>query len=195
MSVTVPPFPALAWDGYFWTGAVRLASWAGFQSRRGPYGSRDRRAASRGEARLSVHVPLAPDGTPALPDAAQRRAFAYLAQHEAAVAAAIHRRLLKVYPSEREAAIDADDELEEVLPVVKDVAGLRAVVGINTVHVLPVSSKQHAYVGFECGCEWEEEHGWGAMTHRARVVADGHADHAFLAWVAERDRDQRRSSR
>jgi hypothetical protein len=190
--LTMPPFPRLAWDGDSWTGADRLPAWSGFQSRGGPYGSRDNRRPSRGEVRISVHVATAGDGTPALPDAAQRRAYAYLKANDARIAAVIHRRVLRRYPEERRwALLETDNRLADRLPPVKDVAGLRKVVGLNTVHLLPVSWKDHAYVGFECGCEWEEEHGYGVMTHRARILEDGHAETAFNESPAARDRAQR----
>lgn len=56
VSLTMPPFPPVVWDGFFWKGVDKLPTWAGFQSRRGPYATRDRRAASRGDVEVSVKV-------------------------------------------------------------------------------------------------------------------------------------------
>jgi hypothetical protein len=104
-----------------------------------------------------------------------------------AITSAVLKRILRAYPGEREESIDADPELEDELPVIKNVKQLREVIGLGTVHVLPVTRKDRAYIGFELGCEWDEEHGFGVMTHGTRVVVHGGADHAFLEWVAERD--------
>ena len=47
-----------------------------------------------------------------------------------------------------------------------------------------------AYIGFELGCVWDEEHGLGVMTHRDRVVDVGGADTAFTEWIAENDAEK-----
>jgi len=56
VSLTMPPFPPRVWDGFFWKGVDKLPTWAGFQSRRGQYTTRDRRAASRGDAGIEDMV-------------------------------------------------------------------------------------------------------------------------------------------
>lgn len=45
----------------------------------------------------------------------------------------------------------------------------------------------YAYVGYEFGCTWDEEHGLGFMTYKDRIVDFGGADSAFLTWVARKD--------
>jgi hypothetical protein len=193
ISLTLPPFPPLVWDGYFWSGRHALRSWSGFQRRDGNYTARTSRKPSTGGVKISIKVDSAEDGTPHLPTAAQRRAFQYLVDHESAITAAVLKRVLRAYPGEREASIDALPELEDELPVIKNVNGLRRVIGLGFVHILPVVRKDRAYVGFELGCLWDEEHGFGVMTHGTRVIAHGGADHAFLEWVAERDLKPRES--
>jgi hypothetical protein len=54
---------------------------------------------------------------------------------------------------------------------------------------MAVTRSNAAYVGLEFGCTWDEEHGVGVMTHQGRAVKIGGADTAFLAWVAEGDRE------
>lgn len=44
----IPPLPPLRWDGYTWTGQQVVPAFAGYQSRRGSYGSQDSREASDG---------------------------------------------------------------------------------------------------------------------------------------------------
>jgi hypothetical protein len=195
IALALPPFPTLVWDGYFWSGRHTLRSWAGFQSRGGSYAARSSRRRSTGEVAISIKVVTEDDGTPRLPTAAQRQAFQYLLERESAITSAVLKRILRAYPGEREASIDADPELEDELPVIKNAKQLRDVIGLGTVHVLPVTRNDRAYIGFECGCEWDEEHGFGIMTHGTRVVAHGGADHAFLEWVAERDAKSGRRSR
>jgi hypothetical protein len=48
------PFPELEFDGLkCWSFREVLSSWAGFQSREGPYGSQDRRDPSDGSVEIS----------------------------------------------------------------------------------------------------------------------------------------------
>ena len=43
-----------------------------------------------------------------------------------------------------------------------------------------------AYVGWEFGCTWDDEHGLGVMTHGNPIVNVGAADIAF-GWEAKND--------
>lgn len=45
-----------------------------------------------------------------------------------------------------------------------------------------------AYIGFHFICLWDEEHDFGVMTHKERIVKVGGADTAFLSWIAEEDK-------
>ena len=72
-------------------------------------------------------------------------------------------------------------------PTDVDAAAMRNLFGLGAVHVMPVSKDGVAYVGLECGCEWDEEHGFGVLLHQARVVAAGQADDADDFWAALQD--------
>jgi hypothetical protein len=185
-AIDVPPFPPLTWDGYSWSGEVRLPSWAGFQSRRGPYASVSATGPSDGTARLTVDA----EGK-ALPTPEQTAAFRHLLDSEAAIAEAVGRALLDYYPGEREAYLDAYDldESDEV-PEITERAGLCQLVGLSSVHVLSVARDGVACIGFEFGCVWDAEHGAGVMTHGTRVIATGQADSSFVAWIARRGLDK-----
>jgi hypothetical protein len=53
-TLNVAPFPLLEWNDFHWAGEVRLSSWAGFQSRRGPYASMSSDDESDGNVLLSI---------------------------------------------------------------------------------------------------------------------------------------------
>ena len=183
--IDVPPFPLLTWDGYTWAGEVRLPSWAGFHSRRGPYSMVSDAAPSDGTAWLTVDAEAKARPTPE-----QVAAFRHLLANEAAVAEVVKLALLDYYSGERESNIDSSDlnESDEV-PKVKEVAGLRSLVGLGSVHVLSLARDGVACIGFEFGCDWDGEHGAGVMTHRGRVIATGQADCSFVQWMAKRGLD------
>jgi hypothetical protein len=185
-SLDILPFPPLTWNKYSWTGEVRLPSWAGFQSRRGSYASVSGSGPSDGSARLTVDAERK-----ARPTRKQATAFRHLLDNEASVAEAVGRALLDYYPGERAAYLDAYDlEESEEVPEVTDLAGLRRLVGLSSVHVLSLARDGAACIGFEFGCVWDGEHGAGVMTHLGRVIATGQADCSFVEWMAREGLDR-----
>lgn len=203
----VARMPRLKREGTSWVGNVMLSSWSGFQQRRGPYGSISPR-----RKRPTIQIDFQPCGKD---EQAQRRpspeqiaAYSYLVAHESSVTRAVLARILRAYPRLRatyhkDYDIDARekrvyaDELDELfddlrpLPVIKRARDLRRVMGVAWIHVLDVAKDGLAYIGFELGCSWDDEHGAGVMTHKARVVDFGYADTSFLDWIAEKDGGKR----
>lgn len=180
-----PPLPPLKWVEYFWTGTDSLPSWAGFQARQGPYGAESGGGhPSDGTVQVSVPAPSTP-GT-RWPWAEQISAYAYLKANEPSVAAAVLRAIFDRYPSEREKYGYEEDEAD-LMPEIARPDDLKNLMGLGAVHVLSVTKDGTAYLGFEFGCTWDNEHGLGVMTHKDRVVDVGGADTSFLEWIAERD--------
>jgi hypothetical protein len=165
--LNLPPFPPLTRGEFAWEGTITLPSW--------------------GEALLNVAVvdsELDDAAEPPAPDAAQIAAMQHLRDNEATVASAVLQAVFERYPEEKEAY---EDEMDDTLPEITEPSGLLSLMGLSNVHVLSVAKDDVAYIGFEFECEWEEEHGAGVMTHLGRIVEVGHADSAFLKWIAERD--------
>jgi hypothetical protein len=164
----------MKWNVSGWWGKVRLPSWAGFM---GPMKS----------YLLAVHAE-----DKARPTAEQAAAFRHLIENQAAIAEAIALALLDYYPEARELYYDGFDgaDPDEELPEAADVAGLKPLVGLTCVHILSVSRDGAAYVGFELGCKWDDEHGAGVMTHRGRVLATGQASESFVEWCARKDAER-----
>ena len=150
---------------------IYLPAWAGFVS--GP-GSK----LASGQVRVRVGGD-AVAGSPIGPEqaAAYRRVLVH-----AATLRIVLDAIVAAYPK---LARDADPEL--ALPKRVDRAELANLVEIVGVHVHDVHRDGVAYVGYQLACAWEVEHGLGVLTHLDRVVEVGHADTAFLGWVAERD--------
>jgi hypothetical protein len=182
--VHVPPLPVLRWDSFCWSGEVVLATWAGFQALRGGYGAISGAAPSDGSVLLNVDSP--DENARAAPSHAQATAFQYLLDAQVAVQTAILKSLLQAYPAMR-ARYDYPPEEAQLMPEVRSPEQFRELIGLSTLHILAVAKGGCAYVGFELGCLWDEEHGLGLLTHQERVVDLGGADTAFLGWNAETD--------
>jgi hypothetical protein len=123
------------------------------------------------------------------PTIAQRKAYELLLSKQDSIREVILAALLNRYEGWRSEWADAmdEDELEEVMPPVGDVQAFRKLIGLSNLHVLTVEKDGAAYIGFELGCTWDDEHGLGFMMHGDRVVKLGGADTSFLEWIAERD--------
>jgi hypothetical protein len=186
-TLNYPPFPPLKWEHFFWVGNVTLPSWAGFQARRGAYGSLSSRKPSDGTARLSIAPLDSKARSHPMPE--QVAAFQHLLENEATVANAVMGALVDYCPGE---AYDGDDE---ELMNVSNPADLRPLIGLSSAHVLNVVHDGMACIGFEFGCVWDEEHGAGVMTHSGRVIAAGQAACSFEEWIARHglDKKKRRS--
>ena len=189
----VPPFPPLKWSDFRWTGRAVLRSWSGFQSRLGAYASPSSPNESDGTVRVSVRPPGGVAERP--PSAEQANAFRYLLEHEDAIRDAIVAAALEDYPAIRDRLFKDGILDESEIPNLERPEDLKSHLGLSTVHVLQVAKNGAAYIGFEFGCTWDEEHGLGVMTHRDRIVelpemGIGKVNGADLAsedWLAEAD--------
>jgi hypothetical protein len=167
---------------HFWTSKAQLPSWAGYQSRYGPYSSVSSAAPSDG----SVTITYAPEGRDTSPLTEDELASVqWLLDHEGAIASALLNALLAEYPKLQEDY--DDDERGEYMPDVSHADDFRALIGLHHVHVHPLVKDGIPYFGYEFGCTWEEEHGLGVLMHGTRVVQIGGADTALLLWLAKRD--------
>jgi hypothetical protein len=78
-------------------------------------------------------------------------------------------------------------DFDDSFPSIDDEATLRKRIGLYAIHIHQIERGGMPYVGYEFGCDWEEEHGLGVLMHGVRVVRVGFADTAFLLWKARKD--------
>lgn len=184
-----PELPALSWDDCFWEGELLLPSWRGFQSRRGPYGAISSDVPSDG----CIRIRFIPDKVEKVaPTAEQVAAYKWLVEHETTIATTVQRAVFVSYPQFREDYIDAYDGEDAQIaaqsaPTLDQPEELRFVMGVYALFVLPISKDGVGYIGFECGCVWDEEHGLGVMTYKDRVIDIGDASTAFNFHRARED--------
>ncbi len=171
-----PGLPRFSWDEYAWVARDRLPSWAGFQSRGGAYGAKDRRTPSDGAMQVSIRTRR---DRPTAPHPSQVAAYRWLKEHEADVARAILDAAFRIYPGARAEWLRHYPDEASSLPILADPKDLAQVMGLHDVHVLAVEKDGFAYVGFEFGCNWEDEHGFGVLTYKDRVIDSGSARTAF----------------
>ncbi|MCR9289728.1 MAG: hypothetical protein NXI23_20325 [Bacteroidetes bacterium] len=173
-------FPKLIWEDE-WKGEIILPAWQGFQNRAGGYGHRNKQEPSLGLSKLRLDN--IKHGEKNLPDPSQLKAIEFLIENEQLIKETIMNKLLPYYTQLR---IDWGEE--DWMPKVHSKEDFKNMIGLSWIHVLNVEKEGIAYIGFEMGCQWDEEHGLGVMLHKDRVVEIGGADSSFLSWVAEKDK-------
>lgn len=153
---------------------LTLDSWKGFQSRQGIYGSQDKQDDSDGIVKIFVqgkeidYVKITTQE--------QINAIKYLIDNSDGIRDALLIGLLKELPKLREI-------YEDLIPNIDNVNQFMNVLGLANLHVMSSDKENFAYIGFELGCDWDDEHGLGVMMHKNRVVAIGQADTSFDDWV------------
>jgi hypothetical protein len=183
--IHVEPFPPLVLVNGLWEGKARLQLGKGFQSRLGGYGSVSSTKGSDGTAHLSIGAPDKPGKLPPSPE--QANGFRYLLEHETAIRDAILRAIMAAYPAMQKQYGYSEEEARQLMPDLQNQSDLKKLIGLSTVHVLTTSKSKLAYLGFEFGCSWDDEHGLGLMTHKNRVVEVGGSDTSFDERIATKD--------
>ncbi|MDX1907907.1 MAG: hypothetical protein SF053_12810 [Bacteroidia bacterium] len=160
--------------GQYYKGELMLPSWAGFQSRQGSYASKNSNKASDGLVKVFI-TGKEVDGVK-VTTAEQVNAVKYLIDNADNVRDALLLGLLHEMPG-------LEDIYEDLLPEVHKIEDFQDVIGLANIHLMESDKEGFAYVGFELGCNWDEDHGVGVMMHKDRVVAVGQATTAFDCWV------------
>lgn len=166
-------------------GKVSLPIWKNFQNRQGAYGSLDGRENTSGEFGISIGGDMVVDNPTIKREHAN--AYDYLITHSEQIQHSILTRLLTEYKNlQTEYGYD-EDEAKEFMPDVDNIEQFKKIIGLSQIHLMEVSKDNIAYVGYEFGCSWDEEHGIGFMTHKDRIIDFGCADQSFMTWVARKD--------
>ena len=170
----------------WWGTHLRLPSWGGYQSRLGPYGSKDKPEPSDG----SVAVIFAPEGRGLDPLTEQEKnLISWFEQNEPSVSEEVKQVIIQwCSPQSLERTSKFDFGYD--FPFITDENHLREHVGLYAVNIHQLGVDGVPYIGYEFGCDWEEEHGLGVLMHGTRMVEVGFADTAILFWIAEEDAER-----
>lgn len=168
-------------------GPITLACWRGFQSRQEAYNASGNPHPSDGHARITLGGDMISEDPGVQPF--HINAYNYLMEFQEKVQEQILLALLQEYKSLQEMYGYNSREAAVLMPDITDPRQFRQLIGLSAVHLLNVSKDDIAYVGYEFGCTWDDEHGLGVMTHKDRIIEIGDASTAFLTWIADKDRD------
>lgn len=168
-----------------WTTDYQFDAFKGLQSRRGSYTSKSSSQKSDGTISLTIN-----DDTSESPDPSpqQINSINYLIKHPEEIKIAMRKGIDSIYEDlKKQYGYDENEpETKEWFPKVDGLKDYDKVFGVGNVFIQLPSKDEHSYVGIECGCTWDEEHGLGFLLHKNRLVGIGSADEAFN-WNAYKD--------
>ena len=168
-----------------WTTDYQFDAFQGLQSRRGSYTSKSSSQKSNGTISLTIN-----DDTSESPDPSphQINAINYLIRHPEEIKIAMRKGIDSIYEDlKKQYGFDENEpDTKEWFPRIDDLKDYDKVFGVGNVIIQLPSKDEHSYVGIECGCTWDEEHGLGFLFHKNRLIGIGGADEAFN-WKAYKD--------
>ena len=159
-------------------GEITLSSWKGFQSRQGFYGEKDSSEISNGFVKVFItgrQVDYVKTTTQE-----QVNSISYLQNNSDKIRDEILNALFKQLPEIKEI-------YEDLVPEIKNIADFKNVLGLSIIHVMDSDKDGFSYIGYEFGCDWDDEHGIGVMMHKDRVIEIGQADTSFDSWITYKD--------
>lgn len=116
-----------------------------------------------------------------------KEAYKYILNHQSEMLENILLSLLSEYSNMQDEYGYDDDETDEYMPSVNSINDFSKLMLPKRIYVLDTGKDNLAYIGFSFSCSWDDEHGYGVMMHKNRVVKMGGEEIAFLSWVAKED--------
>ena len=114
-------------------------------------------------------------------------AYEYILNHQSEILENILLSLLSEYSNMQDEYGYDDDEIDKYMPSVNSINDFSKLMLPKRIYILDIGKDNLAYIGFSFSCSWDDEHGYGVMMHKNRVVKMGGEEIAFLSWVAEED--------
>ena len=150
----------LAYDGAFWTGGLRLRSLD--------------KLVHDDDHEILVEIEADGDLSKGL-----RAGLTWLVATEKLVADALLDGIVAAFPAMRARAVKV--ELPDLAEMPATLTRKTIARHVDVVHLTlhDVVNGRKPYLGFECGCAWEREHGIGVLMHGTRIVEIGDADVAL----------------
>ena len=80
-----------------------------------------------------------------------------------------------------------DEGTEYYIPHITTIDELKEMLEPDGIDLHDVEKDDYGYLGFAFHCTWDEEHAYGIMMHKYRIVDTGGADTSFRKWIAKKD--------
>ena len=169
-----------------WESKYQFDAFKGLQSREGVNKSKEANKGSDGTVRLLITDELDDSVDP---KQEQINAINYIIDNPKEIQKTLFKTLELEYPKLKEmyGYSEDDEDSLEWFPKVQSIGDFRNVFGVGNMFVTIESKNGFSYVGLECRCTWDEEHGLGFLLHKNRLIKVGGADVAFNSWETYKD--------
>lgn len=169
-----------------WEFEYEFEAFKGLQSRRCFYTSKDSKKESNGKVNVTISDELNDDTDPT---EEQINSINFIIDNPNKIKQSLFNALGIEYPKLKEmyGYDENDKDSREWFPEVNSIDEFKKVFGVGNMFVLLPHKEGYSYVGLECGCTWDEEHGLGFLLHKDRIIKVGGADEAFSEWEAFKD--------
>lgn len=164
--------------GDYFEGLIHLTGWDGFQDHSGAYNGKNEHHTAAEIVKINIEASEL-NGVKIVTQE-QIDAISYLSQNSLRIKNSLLLALLNELPRLWEI-------YDDLIPAINSIDDFNQFMGLSQIHILPSARDGYAYVGFEFGCDWDEEHGVGVMMHRERVIEIGAAETSFDIWVTFND--------
>ena len=169
-----------------WEFEYQFEAFVGLQSRRDSYTSKDSEKESNGKVNVIISDELNDDTDPT---EEQLNSINFIIENPDKIKQSLFKALEIEYPKLKEmyGYDENEEDSREWFPEINSIEEFRKVFGVGNMFVLLPHKERFSYVGLECGCTWDEEHGLGFLLHKDRIIKVGGADEAFSTWEAFKD--------
>lgn len=106
----------------------------------------------------------------------QKNALNFFYDNQDKVLDALCTGIIQHYPKLMDKYNVKNFDTELGFPELKSINEVKKIIGIGNIHILHYKKNNYSYIGFECGCPWDEEHGLGVIMYKDRVIDVGSAD-------------------
>ena len=162
--------PGMEQTNGIWRGKINLNSWNDF------FGDN-----------LIIELNIGGDKTVNNLETIHKEAYEYILHHQSELLENILLSLLSEYSNMQDEYGYDDDEIDKYMPSVNSINDFSKLMLPKRIYILDIEKDNLSYIGFSFSCSWDDEHGYGVMMHKNRVVKMGGEEIAFLSWVAEED--------
>lgn len=133
---------------------------------------------SNAKGYLTFHLEMENDGDDfERPQVFQQNALDYFFKNQASVLNALCQSVIDHAP-------EFIKLYGAVFPELKSIADVKKNISISSIHILGAQKENHSYLGFDCWCSWDEEHGLGVLMHNERCIDAG--DHLVASMSYEK---------
>jgi len=161
-----------------WEFKIQLEGLKNYQSRMGSYTGKSHSETPKGIVKMIIQDELDDSIEPSIE---QITAINFLLVNQTEILQEMDNVLWQNWEG-----IKTNYDLHDVedFPFAKDIhtkEDLKRIYGVGNIFIHLGHRDRIAYYGFECGCEWDEEHGIGFLMHKTKVIKFGGAELGFVS--------------